>query len=255
LGEESACPECGLPVRASRDGTPLPHAAPAWLRHLGLACGIEAAAIAALFAYHLVLRFNWLRPEPAGGAPGGHPFPLRTALWIGTDALTFLGAWMLTQPQPQAQAHEPAVSRRKLVRVALVLLLALEIARILDVFSGPSFTYDLLFSLLRMSYLRQLAERLGRPGLSLQIAFAVVGWAVCLTAGRLLPVVFDTLWLMRGHPHGFARFPRSAAAEYGWWAFALYEAALLLVFRRAFLKAAGPAPTRPAAGGDEAGVL
>src|SRR5438309_98250 len=113
LGEDLACPECGLPLRATREGTPLLHAPPPWLRHLGLACAIEAASIAGLFVYHLALLNNWLPNVRPGNGTGDHPFPLRMAMWIGSDALSFLGAWMLTQPQPHAR--ERALSRRKLV--------------------------------------------------------------------------------------------------------------------------------------------
>jgi hypothetical protein len=240
LAEDGLCPECALPIRASREGTPLHHYPAQWLDRVAQGVTLLAVGIWANAALRLALLLHVITytvDVPAGD------FPTARAAEIVIDILIFIANWMAAAPQPQA--HERAVSTRRLVRLAAAVMLALDLLLYVGLVKkgaekaawySASYTVEIAQVALLTIYLRRLAAFLGRPGLALQLSLAFIGWAASVAVGSAMFWIADllrlTLWR---HLHLPTPAPLAKAA---WWPFVLYFGVVLLQFRYAFQKAA-----------------
>jgi hypothetical protein len=240
LTEDGLCPECALPIRASREGRPLYHYPRRWLEHAAQAVTLLAVATWATSGLKLSLLLNLIPSRSS--VPAGE-FPTARAAAIVINVLISIAYWLIAAPQQQV--HEPAFSRRRMVRIAAVFKLAIELL----IYTGlvktrierasyfvAFYVIDITAAAFLTLYLRRLAALLGRPGLGLQLSVAFIGWAASLAATHATFWTFDllrlTLWR---HLHLLPSLPLAEAA---WWPFTLYFGLVLFQFRFAFLDAA-----------------
>ena len=177
LGDDAACPECGLPARHSLvRGRELRHAPPPWLRALSagtwLVLGVLAGSpllfqllgvFVPLVSFQLVvIVFSLLRAAEA--------------------AVLAAGVWLLTRPL--GPFAPPAPVTRWPARAVALVLFAQEVAAFIPVgwvlrLRMPSYTvyFWLLLGVLLALHLRRLAQRLPNPRLGKLSAATAAGFA------------------------------------------------------------------------------
>jgi len=117
LHQNGKCPECGTPVGLSIRGNLLCYSDPEWVDKLsrgidwilwGLLAGLVAGAAATVVVVAMGPRAQFLGQ----------------LIGVGASVVGFIGAWLLTTPDPGAEEASQMVTARKIVRFALVFAMA-----------------------------------------------------------------------------------------------------------------------------------
>ncbi|HEV8377755.1 MAG TPA: hypothetical protein VGP99_02815, partial [Tepidisphaeraceae bacterium] len=111
--QDGKCPECGTPVGLSLRGNLLAYSDPAWVDKLLkgidlILWGLLASLIAGVFAIIITI------------AMGPRAQPFIQVIAILASGVGFIGAWLLTTPDPGTEEQSQIVTARKLIRFTLL---------------------------------------------------------------------------------------------------------------------------------------
>src|SRR5882724_1520122 len=117
LHQNGKCPECGTPVGLSIRGNLLCYSDPAWVDKLSrgvdlILWGLLAAVVASVAGSIVVMSL------------GTKAQILAQIIGVGASVVGFIGAWLLTSPDPGTEEPSQMVNARKIVRFALVFAMA-----------------------------------------------------------------------------------------------------------------------------------
>src|SRR5687767_2443148 len=223
LHQDSRCPECAIPVGLSIRGNLLRYCNPHWVARVWGGVIISLVGIAAV----ALLSCIW---------PLGVPFrTLQYWLSFGVGAVTLLGTWLLTTPDPGGQERPSVVRTRLIARIALLVALGRSILALyrnspldpkLSALVGVGFLIVALARVVgeiaRLSYLRQLALRLPDDGLASDARMLMWWYGGLMGVSQLIGAGFTFMALTLKQP------PASFGAGFTvmWWSMRLALLAL-----------------------------
>jgi len=204
LHRNGKCPECGTPVGLSIRGNLLCYSDPAWVDKLSR--GVD------LILWGLLVAFV---AGAAGGvlvvAVGPRAEILRQIIVVAASAVGFIGAWLLTSPDPGTEEQSQMMTARKIVRFALIFgmignLLSIGIVgekphpmitTILGIGLVIAAIIALIGELARLYYIEQIALRIPDQALAKRAHLVRWGYGISLgiagVFGAVLTVVTMTL--------------------------------------------------------------
>jgi hypothetical protein len=188
LHQNNKCPECGTPVGLSIRGNLLCYSDPAWVDKLSrgvelILWGLLAALVGSVAGAVVVM------------ALGRRAQILAQIIGVGASVVGFIGAWLLTSPDPGTEEPSQMVNARKIVRFALVFAMAENLLSIASTgehvhpMISAIFGIGLLIAALigvvgeiaRLYYLEKLALRI--PDQALAKRAHIVRWGYGISLG------------------------------------------------------------------------
>jgi hypothetical protein len=188
LHQHGKCPECGTPVGLSIRGNLLCYSDPQWVERLSrgidlILWGLLAAVLASLAGMGLFF------------AMGPRAQLLQQLIAVAASAIGFIGAWLLTTPDPGTEEPAQMVTARKIVRFALVFAMA---ANLLSIFAVGEHPHPLIIAIFgiglviaaligvvgeiaRLYYLEKIALRI--PDVELAKRAKLVRWGYGISLG------------------------------------------------------------------------
>jgi hypothetical protein len=204
LHHESRCPECGTPIGLSVQGDLLRFADPRWVETLARGGRLIMLGLTLTILFSLC----------GGGAAGG--FSVTTTVLVlsllamAANVLTYVGAWIITTPDPSRIGEDKYAGARKTVRITLLIALAYLVLSTLNdsgalprsvsitiaVLGVPAGLAWVIYGLAYLRYLGRLSERIPEPRLTRRArqlfwASIVVGVLFALVAAAALALAFS----------------------------------------------------------------
>jgi hypothetical protein len=255
LSTDGRCPECGTAVGLSIRGDLLRYSDPAWVATLraGVRCMLWAIVIS------------------IGGAVLGRVVTGMTGsrviaaiLPLGGTALSLVGAWLLTTPDPSGLGEDKYGTSRKLIRVTLAVSILSELVQFARTAMNAPPTLGLVFSLVgavatliglvgtfaTLNYLSKLARRLPDEGLAARARMLTYGYGIPLAAMAVIGLAMILAFRFGGRPTAGLMGLGCAAALCGvvWIVFGVMYLVMLVRFANAFGEQAARARATWAAG-------
>jgi len=133
LSASGVCPECGKPVVDSLKGLLLQFASPEYLREVKSGLSLYLNGILVQIVVMIIVAI-------AAFALAGNPtlVGLVTALGLIPAAMTIIGFWKYTAPDPGYVGQENPNSARQIARIALIFTAILSVASVFAQFTGTA---------------------------------------------------------------------------------------------------------------------
>lgn len=132
LRDDGRCPECGTPIGLSTQGDLLRFADPDWLFKIALGLKI----ILWMILVKIVIGVSSILIGDA---------VLAGLLWLSASCASFVGVWLMTEPDPSGIGEDPNLTARRIIRIALFLGIGGEALRMIADYSmTPGATATLL---------------------------------------------------------------------------------------------------------------
>jgi hypothetical protein len=211
LHQDGKCPECGTPVGLSIRGNLLRYSDPVWVDKLSrgvdlILWGLLAGLLASFAGIVLVFAMG-----PARGQV------LAQIIGVLASIVGFIGAWLLTTPDPGSTEQPQTVTAGKIVRFALVFAM---IQNLLSIFSTDEKLNPFLSALIgilliiaallgvvgeiaRLYYFEKLALRIPDEALARRAHIVKWGYGISLAvAGVFGAVILLVTQVMKQSPGG-----------------------------------------------------
>jgi len=201
LLRETVCPECGGQIERSLHGRWLRFAEPSWLDSLRFGT--------------LLMLWNLLLMLGTGIAAGifatlGSPIAWVNLLDIPSAAIAVWAIVLVTRQEPAIALTEEAMTLRKALRRAAVLILVLHVVKLGVGFSFGMIGIQLMILALQivgvvvqcclLAYFRGLAARIPRPWLEKSTTRAI--WGIAASGGVSIGFNLTAFWILTQPPGG-----------------------------------------------------
>lgn len=122
LQSDGRCPECGTPVGRSTYGDLLRYSDPNWLAKLGRGANLVLWGI-------LIAILSGIGGGIIGAASGAHP--IGSLIGFAGGIITWIGTWLLTEPDPSTIGEDVYGLARRIVRITLFVAVASQMLAVL----------------------------------------------------------------------------------------------------------------------------
>jgi len=241
LSTDGRCPECATPVGLSTRGDLLRYSDPAWVGTL------RAGVMCMLWAIAVSIGGGILR-SVLTGMTGSRV--VATLLPLAGTALSLLGAWLLTTPDPSGLGEDRYGTSRKLIRVTLAFGVAAALVQFAQQAMNAPPTLGLAFGLVggaatlvglvgtfaTLNYLAKLAQRLPDDALAARARMLMYGYGIPLAALAVIGLAMVVAFRFAGRtPAGLMGLGCAAAAcGVVWIVFGIMYLVMLIRFASAF---------------------
>jgi hypothetical protein len=205
LNINGRCPECGTAVGYSAQGDLIRFSDPEWVDNLRR--GIKLILLAVLVIVLMIVVSAVLGAIGAGRALVE---VVSIAMALGANVLSFIGSWLLTEPDPSGLGESEYGTARKVIRVTLLIGVAGAVVQIVERIASPPPAIHLLLQLIsgiaslagvvglfaQLQYLGKLALRI--PADNLAARARLIKWGLGISYGVVVLAGILTLLAARG---------------------------------------------------------